>query len=71
MATGNYTTHLKVRRLSGHEQTIVRGELLGTGDGTTAIYYTANYPIADRSGDEVADKTDVTVYVDGGSVTIT
>lgn len=71
MATGSYTTHAKVRRLSGHEKVIVVGESIGTGDASNKIFYVSNFPIIDQSGDEVADKTDVTVYVSGVSVTIT
>jgi hypothetical protein len=70
MATGNYTTHVLVRRLSGRDPTVVASESLGDGDGSQTVFYTEHYPIIDKDASEVADKDDITVYVDGTPATV-
>jgi len=70
MATGSYTTHLKVRELSAHEAISVVGESIGTGNGSATVFYIDNYPIVDANADEVITVADVIVYVDGTPVTV-
>lgn len=70
MATGDYTTHAKVRKLSAHEAISVVGESIGTGNGSTKIFYTENYPIVDANASETITTADVVVYVAGSPVTV-
>ena len=67
----NYTTIKEVRLLSGHRAKREEGIRIGTGDGSSTIFYIPKRAfIVDGNGDQIIDGLDYTVYVDGTAVTV-
>lgn len=70
----NYATLEEVRQRIDERPNIVTASddegTIGTGDGTTTKFYIPSGFIVDANGDESVTIADLTVYVDGSSVTI-
>jgi len=65
----NYVTNQEVREQAGFQYK-VKGESLGTGNGTAKAFSVENIPIVDRNRDGVANASDVVVYVTGSAVAL-
>lgn len=65
-----YTSIRAVRRITGKRPKREVTYAIGTTDGVGKIFYIKHRFLADGNGDEIIDSNDITVYVNGTSVTI-
>ena len=66
----DYSTLQDIREEAGHQHQKVQESMVGSANGSNAIFYVAKLPLVDHNYDDAVGITDAIVYDDGVPVTI-
>jgi len=69
-AVKDYSTLQDIREEAGHQHQKVQESMVGSANGSNAIFYVAKLPLVDHNYDDAVGITDAIVYDDGVPVTI-